>query len=88
MLDIKKEAQVQQDGPQEDKNEHAEHSLGRTRAQQKSQSNLDAIRDLGELLRLNEHALASLRETEAEIRHIRAAIYCMLAAVWREGGQP
>jgi hypothetical protein len=83
MLDIKSEARTPEEGgPQEKKVDSDENSLARSRVQQKS--HLDAIRDLSELLRLNERALASLRETEAEIRHIRAAVYVLLAAVWRE----
>jgi len=85
MLDIKNSPQDQKIGGREKTIGDGENSLGDSRVQQKSKFNLDAIRDLSELLRLNEHALASVREVEAEIRHIRAAIYVVLAAVWREG---
>jgi hypothetical protein len=85
MLDIKKGPQAQQSGGQKEKLDGGEHSGTQPHGQQKSKSHLDVIRDLGELLRLNEHALASLRETEAEVRHIRAAIYVLLRFGGRSG---
>jgi len=85
MPDIKNEAQTPKEGgPLEEKYRQPENSRNVSSVQQNSKSNLDAIRDLSELIRLNENALASVREAEAEIRHIRAAIYVLLAAVWRE----
>ena len=79
----KEEARTPEEaGPPEKTIDDAENSPDRSHTQQKS--NLDAIRDLSDLLRLNEHALASVREIEAEIRHVRAAVYVLLASVWRE----